>query len=75
MADDLEKLKARLWKNFETAAKAAENTEVGTRESRAMNRQAVGTIGQAIVALERELRERDEQTKPFKLIKGAPDGA
>jgi hypothetical protein len=68
MADDLERLKQRLWKQFNTACDAAENMDAGTRESRAINRTAAGALGAAIVAAEREQRERDEK-KTFNIIK------
>ncbi|TAL27589.1 MAG: hypothetical protein EPN97_17135 [Alphaproteobacteria bacterium] len=68
MADDLDRLKERLWKQFHTACNAAENTGAGTLESRARNRNAAGTLGLAIVAAERELREREQEKKTFSLV-------
>lgn len=68
MSDDIERLKQRLWKQFNRACELAENQEGGSNESRAMNRQAAGTVGLAIIAAEREQRERDEQKKTFTLV-------
>ena len=69
MADDLERLKQRLWKQFNRACDLAENQDGGSNESRALNRKAAGTLGLAIVAAERETRERDEQKKTLTIIK------
>jgi hypothetical protein len=65
MADDLEQLKKRLWKQFNRACDLAENGDSGTPDSRAANRQAAGTLGLAIVEAERELRDREGGTKTF----------
>ncbi len=69
MADDLERLKQRLWKQFNRACDLAENQDGGSNESRAMNRKAAGTLGLAIVAAERETRERQDEKKTFNIIK------
>lgn len=73
MADDLEHLKKRLWKQFNRACDLAENGEGGTVDSRAANRQAAGTLALAIVEAERELRDREGVTKTFH-IKPAKQG-
>jgi hypothetical protein len=65
MADDLEQLKKRLWKQFNRACDLAENDSGGTVDSRAANRNAAGTLGRAIIEAERELRERENGHKSF----------
>lgn len=67
MADDLEQLKKRLWKQFNRACDLAENDNGGTMDSRAANRHAAGTLGLAIVEAERELRDRADGQKVFKI--------
>lgn len=67
MADDLEQLKKRLWKQFNRACDLAENDSGGTVDSRAANRNAAGTLGMAIVEVERELRDREGGTKTFRI--------
>ena len=68
MADDLERLKQRLWKQFNRACDVAETFDKGTNETRAMNRKAAGALGLAIVAAEREMREREDEKKTFTLV-------
>lgn len=68
MADDLERLKARLWKQFDIASNQGESLDKGTAESRALNRNAAGTLALAIVAAEREQREREQEKKSFQLV-------
>jgi hypothetical protein len=59
MQHDLETLKEQLWRHFEFASDVAGNDRYA-QENRNANRAAVGTIGAALVALEREERERAE---------------
>ena len=49
-------------------AEKAEKQDGGTNESRAMNREAAGTVALAIVAAERELRESQDEKKTFTLV-------
>lgn len=71
MAEDLETLKAQLWTQFQRACTCAESGDWGTNESRAANRNAAGTIGLAIVAIQKEERERAEASGPLGLDKPA----
>jgi hypothetical protein len=73
MADDLEQLKKRLWKQFNRACDLAES-EGGTIDSRAANRHAAGTLGLAIVEAERELRDREGVTKTFHIKPAKQEG-
>lgn len=66
--DDIERLKARMLRQFDIACSTAENRDSGDADNRALNRQAAGTLGLAILAAERELRERRETDKTFTLI-------
>ena len=66
--EELEKLKARMLKQFDVACATAEDRVTGSAEVRAYNREAAGTLGLAIVAAERELRERAEEKKSFTLV-------
>lgn len=61
MANDLDRVKARLLEQFNDACNIAEATWIGDAE-RAANRNAAGTIGFAIVAIEKEMRERAENS-------------
>jgi hypothetical protein len=68
--DDLETLKSRLWKQFNRACDVAENNynDGATITSSSI---AAGTVGLALVAIEKEERERAESTKPSRLDKPA----
>lgn len=66
--EELEKLKARMLRQFDIACSTAEDLTNGEADNRARNRQAAGTLGLAIIAAERELRERAEEKKSFTFI-------
>lgn len=74
MAEDLEQLKKRLWKQFNRACDLAENDSGGTVDSRAANRNAAGTLALAIVEAERELRDREGGTKTFRIAPAKQGG-
>jgi hypothetical protein len=68
--DDLETLKSRLWKQFNRACDLAENS-ANVAADNAANRNAAAAIGLAIVAVEKEERERTDSAKPSRLDKPA----
>ena len=66
--EELKRLQARMRKQFDTACSTAEDRTTGGPDNRAANRQAAGMLGLAIVATERELRERAAEKKSFTLV-------
>lgn len=75
MARDLERLKEVLWDQFEKAVERQpqyedrNSTSSSTPSSFAVaGRQSIGTLAQAIVDVEREMRKKEEQANGFRLI-------
>jgi hypothetical protein len=74
MARDLDRLKEVLWAQFEKAVERQQRYEDSSNSGSSTpsnfaiaGRQSIGTLAQAIVDVEREMRERDEQGG-FKLL-------
>lgn len=74
MARDLERLKEVLWDQFEKAVERqpryedSSNSGSSTPSNFAIaGRQSIGTLGQAIIDVEREMREREDQTSSLRL--------
>jgi hypothetical protein len=75
MARDLDRPKEVLWDQFEKAVARQPDYEDYPRAGSSTpsnfavaGRQSIGTLAQAIVDVEREMRERDEQGNGLKLI-------
>jgi len=66
MAEDFDTLKSMMWEQFRDACTAAKSNGNGS-ETRAQNRVAVGTIGAALIQLEKEQREAASAEPAFKM--------
>ncbi|MBI1216696.1 MAG: hypothetical protein GC185_12870 [Alphaproteobacteria bacterium] len=74
MKRDLETLRDVLWEQFEKAVErqpkyedSSSSGEYTPSNFAVAGRQAIGQLGKAIVDVEREIRERDEQANGMKL--------
>lgn len=77
MARDLERLKEVLWTQFEKAVEKQpryeDRQDAGSSTPTNFGiagRQSIASLAQALVDVERELREREEQKSGFTLVKG-----
>ena len=75
MARDLDRLKEVLWEQFEKAVERQPKYEDSSCSGSSTptnfavaGRQSIGVLAQAIVDVEREMREKEEQAHGFRLV-------
>lgn len=66
MAEDFDTLKSMMWEQFRDACTNAKSNGLNS-DTRAQNRIAVGTIGAALIQLEKEQRDAAAAGESFKM--------